>query len=96
MARIIDADKLILHLADWQLHASEETREVIEEAIRAVDEQPTVKSLRGIKAISDYLYIGTATFRRHADEIPHYRIGRQIFADAEVLDEWMHKQRTGE
>lgn len=49
-------------------------------------------TLKGIKEIADYLYIGTATFQRHKDEIPHYRIGKRIFADTDILDEWMDKQ----
>lgn len=43
--RLIDADALAMHLADWQLSSDEEERDVIEEAIRAIDNAPTVDAV---------------------------------------------------
>ena len=41
--KLIDADALTMHFADWQLQEEDtNTREVIEEAIRAIDNAPAV------------------------------------------------------
>ena len=43
--RLINADALAMHLADWQLSSGEEERDVIEEAIRAINEAPTIDAV---------------------------------------------------
>ncbi len=43
--RLIDADALAMHLADWQLSSDKEDRDVIEEAIRAIDNTPTIDAV---------------------------------------------------
>ena len=48
--------------------------------------------LKGRKAIAKYLYISSATLGRHRDEIPHWRVGNQLFADTDELDRWMREQ----
>lgn len=43
--RLIDADALAMHYTDWQLSSDEEERDVIEEAIRAIDNAPTIDAV---------------------------------------------------
>ncbi len=43
--RLIDADALAMHMADWQLSASSDQYETIEEAIDAVAGTPTIDAV---------------------------------------------------
>lgn len=44
--RLIDADRLVSHLADWQVQEAPNGWEIIEEAIRAVNEATTIDPVR--------------------------------------------------
>lgn len=41
------------------------------------------------QSIADYLGISIASLRRHANEIPHVRIGNQRIANPDALDAWL-------
>lgn len=43
--RLIDADALAMHMADWQLSACSEQYDTIEEAIDAVTSAPTIDAV---------------------------------------------------
>lgn len=45
MTRLIDADALAMHMADWQLSASSDQYDTIEEAIDAVTSAPTIDAV---------------------------------------------------
>lgn len=59
----------------------------------SIEEEDNI--LKGGKEIARYLHIGIATFERHRDEIPHWRIGRLIFADKNALDRWKNNGGFG-
>ena len=43
--RLIDADALVMHMADWQLSACSDQCDTIEEAIDAVASAPTIDAV---------------------------------------------------
>ena len=46
-------------------------------------------TLYGAKEIADYIGCGIATFHRHKDHIPHYRVGRNIRSKSTMLDKFI-------
>ena len=47
--RLIDADALVMHMADWQLSACSDQCDTIEEAIDAVTSAPTIDAVQVVR-----------------------------------------------
>lgn len=45
--------------------------------------------IRGDQQICDFLKIPIASFRRHADQIPHRKVGNVRISSKSVLIEWL-------
>ena len=59
--RLIDADALAMHMADWQLSASSDQYSTIEEAIDAVVGAPTIDAVRHgrwVKVYGEHISMG--------------------------------------
>ena len=54
--RLIDADAIVMHMADWQLSACSDQCDTIEEAIDAVTSAPTIDAVQVVRCKDCFLY----------------------------------------
>lgn len=54
--RLIDADALVMHMADWQLCADQDQWQAIEEVTQVIDSAPTIDAVPVVRCKDCFLY----------------------------------------